>query len=210
MLTYSWGSVNCKVEPILSKLLWSSKFSSIIIKKAGRATSIFRSPSGFPDSSIHSRSSQQLCRWHHHQHSQYLISSIISIIFDNILLIFISSLSRAQRERMSCLWTRCASSATSPRRWPGETPSHVLIILVPKPREEFTAPPREGAYIHGLFMEVHRHRIHHVWQKKMIPRWYDDKRLSPGCTMGPEWRNYCWIQAERTPSHDAGHVCQGI
>ena len=150
MLTFSWGSVNCKVEPILSKLLWSSKFSSIIIKKAGRATLIFRSPSGFPDSSIHSRSSQQSCRWHHHQHSQYLIS----IIFDNILLIFISSLSRAQRERMSCLWTRCASSATSPRRWPGETPSHVLIILVPKHREEFTAPPREGAYIHGLFMEV--------------------------------------------------------
>ena len=103
-------------KTILSKLLWSSYFSSIIIKKAGRATLIFRSPSGFPDSSIHSRSSQQLCRWHHHQHSQYLISSIISIIFDNILLIFISSLSRAQRERMSCLWTRCASSATSPRR----------------------------------------------------------------------------------------------
>ena len=47
-------------------------------------------------------------------------------------------------------------------------------------------------------------------KEKMVPRWYDDKRLSPGCTMGSEWRNYCWIQAERTPSHDAGHVCQGI
>ena len=31
----------------------------------------------------------------------------------------------------------------------------------------------------------------------------------PGRSMGLEWRNHCWVQAEGTPPRDACHVCQG-
>ena len=70
----------------------------------------------------------------------------------------------------------------------------ILDVTKKMTREEFSAAPKEGAYIHGLFMEVARPLL---------------QPSHPGGEVGHQHGLHCRVQAEgASPSH-AGHARQG-